>query len=179
MIINNRRSQFPNRKILFVQESKLDDNGNIEELIVDEYRREGLVFEEGTQLSARNLELILKKYYVYNLYAEWIQSDDEKSRDFLIETAIPLDIIITNEAGKYLEIEVIEHDDHHILINVKDTIDSRGYIGSNAEYYTFNIKLISKDKYMVNNVVQEGIKKIVADLTGKIKYIFSSESPLD
>ena len=63
MIISNRRSQFPNRKILYVQESKLDDNGNIEELIVDEYRREGLVFEEGTQLSARNLELILKKYY--------------------------------------------------------------------------------------------------------------------
>ena len=179
MILKNRNSQFPYRKKLEVQEIILDDNGNIEELIVDEYKKEGIVHEEGTQLTAKNLELILKKYYVANLYAEWIQSAEEKSRNFLIETAVPLDVIITNESENYIVIQKLEHDEHHILINVKDTPQSRALTGTSEVNFNFNVKLVSKDKILVNNQIQENIKNVIADLDGTILYLFSSQAPLD
>ena len=102
MIITNRSCQYPHRRRLVVQEIVVDNNNNIEELIVDEFKNEGVVYEEGTKLTAKNLELILNKYHVENLYGEWIQSEIECDRYFLIETAIPLELILTNEAEDYV-----------------------------------------------------------------------------
>ena len=57
----NRSVQYPNRKKIIVENIVYNKNGDIEEIIADVERNEGLIYEEGTELSAENLNEIVKK----------------------------------------------------------------------------------------------------------------------
>lgn len=57
----DRDVQYPNRKKLKVQDIIYDDNGEIYEIIVDEERTEGEVYEVGTPLKASNLNAIVEE----------------------------------------------------------------------------------------------------------------------
>ena len=61
----------------------------------------------------------------------------------------------------------------------QDTPQSRSLTGTSEVNFNFNVKLVSKDKILVNNQIQENIKNVIADLDGTILYLFSSQAPLD
>ena len=60
MQIKDRNTEFPNRRRLEVEEIEYNENGEIEVLLVEVKRDEGEVYEEGTQINATNLDLIIR-----------------------------------------------------------------------------------------------------------------------
>ena len=57
----DRDVQYPNRKKLTIKDITYDENGEIYELIVDEVRNEGTIYETGTPLKAANLNATIKE----------------------------------------------------------------------------------------------------------------------
>lgn len=57
----DRDVQYPNRKKLTIKDITYDENGEIYELIVDEVRNEGTVYNSGTPLNASNLNATIKE----------------------------------------------------------------------------------------------------------------------
>ncbi|MBP3503512.1 MAG: hypothetical protein J6K18_00085 [Bacilli bacterium] len=57
----DREVQYPNRKKLTIKDITYDENGEIYELIVDEARNEGTIYENGTPLKASNLNATVKE----------------------------------------------------------------------------------------------------------------------
>lgn len=60
MQIKDRNTEFPNRRRLEVEEIEYNENGEIEVLLVEVKRDEGELYEEGTQINATNLDLIIR-----------------------------------------------------------------------------------------------------------------------
>lgn len=57
----DRDVQYPNRKKLTIKDITYDENGEIYELIVDEARNEGTIYETGTPLKAAILNSTIKE----------------------------------------------------------------------------------------------------------------------
>lgn len=56
----NRGVEFPNKKKLIIKEVSRDNDGEIESLVVEEEREEGIVYEAGTALEASTLQEIIQ-----------------------------------------------------------------------------------------------------------------------
>ena len=56
----NREVEFPNKKKLIIKEVSRDNDGEIESLVVEEEREEGIVYEAGTALEASTLQEIIQ-----------------------------------------------------------------------------------------------------------------------
>lgn len=78
----DRKVQYPNRKKLIVKNVSYNEKGQIEELIVDEERSEGLIYQDGTKLDAQNMNDIIEKLCAikvpYYVELEVIKSDLEE-----------------------------------------------------------------------------------------------------
>ena len=60
MGFNNRNVEFPNRKKLTIKEVSRDNDGEIESLVVEEEKEEGIVYEAGTSIEANTLQEIIQ-----------------------------------------------------------------------------------------------------------------------
>ena len=60
MVFINRGVEFPNKKKLIIKEVSRDNDGEIESLVVEEEREEGIVYEAGTALEASTLQEIIQ-----------------------------------------------------------------------------------------------------------------------
>lgn len=56
----NREVEFPNKKKLIIKEVNRDNDGEIESLVVEEEREEGIVYVAGTALEASTLQEIIQ-----------------------------------------------------------------------------------------------------------------------
>ena len=56
----NREVEFPNKKKLIIKEVSRDNDGEIESLVVEEEREEGIVYVAGTALEASTLQEIIQ-----------------------------------------------------------------------------------------------------------------------
>ena len=56
----NRGVEFPNKKKLIIKEVSRDNDGEIESLVVEEEREEGIVYVAGTALEASTLQEIIQ-----------------------------------------------------------------------------------------------------------------------
>ena len=56
----NREVEISNKKKLIIKEVSRDNDGEIESLVVEEEREEGIVYEAGTALEASTLQEIIQ-----------------------------------------------------------------------------------------------------------------------
>ena len=63
----DRQSQYPNRQKFTVKNVKYNNTGELAELTVDAERQEGLVYEEGTELTSTNLNTIITSMIKENI----------------------------------------------------------------------------------------------------------------
>ena len=94
MIFENRVVQYPTRKRLNVISVEKDLNGEITSLVVEETLIEGEVYNVGTPLDERTLNLMINKYYY-------------QKESIIFTQGVPSSYLITIEVDQPTTIEIL------------------------------------------------------------------------
>lgn len=178
----NRSSSNISRRLLKVRDRKLDENGNIEELLVDIERSEGSISEVGTKLNADNLNAIFKstneaidfifKGYLTienNLTVSWIQTvGSRQTKSFRIDMSRRLYAKTSNINTNFLTVTPTNNL-NNIQIKVDETTALNNTTGSTTKIFNFYV-----DLYLESTFINR-----VSRIMGTVNYTNTSAAPID
>ena len=174
----DRDVQYPNRKKLTIKDITYDENGEIYELIVDEVRNEGTIYETGTPLKAANLNATIKEMidsivklalenYHENGLAEW----ENAEATVLFDGSCAMYDSINIDVSEAVRIVLQNNYQEYFSVSAPDT-SSAGTItveitalqepeSSGATEFDFIVKLYSLE-------TEEMIKKVTCIVTFQV-----------
>ena len=159
-MINNRVSQYGNRKKLTVISEEYNENGSLKELIVDVERNDGTVISKGTKLDADVLMNNIRSSIIMELYGVDIDSDamrfslllGQNSERIFSITMYSNCYYLKSDSDEYLDIELDSRANEYKCIftvktgvNVTHSFSKDYYIGfyndSNYTNFVFQLKI--------------------------------------
>ena len=159
-MLNNRVSQYGNRKKLTVVSEEYNENGSLKELIVDVERNDGTVTSEGTKLDALVLMDNIKSSLLMELYGVDFDSNDMRFSLLLGQNSENIFHIgfnshfyyLKSDSDEYLDIELDARVNEYKCIftvktgvNVTHSFSKDYYIGfyndSNYTNFVFQLKI--------------------------------------
>ncbi len=139
----DRKTQFPNRKILEVKRVERDETGELKTMCVEETRDEGKITEEGTPLNAGTLNQIISKIEGIKTYIteEFVPEKIKKEKEDIINNLVPKMI----EKERDILIHILCTDEQKVKldkarINIPTTVffdfylPTKGFSESNIEW---------------------------------------------
>lgn len=147
----DRKSSNINRKIFEVEKVEKDESGEIIRIIGTLVRADNPEVE-GTPLNAKNLSLLVNKYYVENTTVR-IKADGSSSSfaTFSIEIAEPLNVSIENNYSDLFSVTVsLESTNEEVILDVEAKKDPSG---DGDTEYDFTATLTSKDTGVKRGVI--------------------------
>lgn len=174
----DRDVQYPNRKKLKIKDITFDENGDIKELLVEEIRSEGVIYNTGTPLKSNALEEVITNMinskvkaalenYHENGLAELetteitfsIDGSCENNKNISIDVSEEVNIVTENMYGEYFNVSAPD-DSPAGTITVSVT-ELQEPDTSGASEFNFVVKLYSQE-------TDELIKKVTCNVVFQV-----------
>ena len=146
-----RNVQFSNKKKLIIDNITYKTNGEIKELLVREERNEGDIYAPGTELSAENLQLMLKGYLEGEKSFDVSPSLSSSSDSVVIACKNPVDIIINNDYDDYFNVTSSFNNNTNVLTITVSALETNVQ-GSGTEILNFSITICAKEGCILGKV---------------------------
>ena len=134
MIFENRIVQYPNRKQLNIISITRDINGEITNMVVEEIDVEGEVYQNGTPLDERTLNLMINKFYYQKEEISFIQLQ-AKTQLITIEVELPTTLEL-NYDSDYVSCSSVTYSSNscsfYISCNTSMSVPGTGTINQNV-----------------------------------------------
>ena len=148
---DTRNVQFQNKKKLIIDSITYTTNGEIKELLVREERNEGDIYTPGTELSAENLQLMLKGYLVGETTFNVTPNSTSSSDSVVITCKNPVDIIIDNNYDDYFNVTSSFNNNTNLLTITVSALEINVQ-GSGTEVLNFAVTICAKEDCVLGKV---------------------------